>query len=305
MSASGDPTAWAELLAAFCADGDVKSAWRALELWEKLEPESAQPKLYRAALLYAQGDLHQAIKAVDEFLSEDPESTKALMLKHMIQLRLGDAEAHATFSKALATCRSQEELWLELGELQSYIGDVDGAARSYRKAVAVNPGNVAGWEGLGMAYARAGRYDAAEAAFKKAQEIAEDPRGVYKAALWELIRGNTQEALKVFEFNRERRDKSPSYWLNYGLARLLAKDYDGAKSCFEKVLELNPHFAYAHYNLACLYARLADFERATRHLLASFGFDRFKVAARTDGDIAPLLAHPQFGEVIRRSLSDR
>ena len=46
--------------------------------------------------------------------------------------------------------------------------------------------------------------------------------------------------------------KVPELWYDYGLTLARMKRMEEARPIFRKVLRLNPKFAWAHYDLACL-----------------------------------------------------
>jgi tetratricopeptide (TPR) repeat protein len=61
-------------------------------------------------------------------------------------------------------------------------------------------------------------------------------------------------------------------WMNYGLARMVKRDYDEAERCFRRGLQLAPAYGYLHVNLAVLRAERGDAAEAEKHFRAGLVF---------------------------------
>jgi len=300
---SGTDT-WIDIIAALSSEGDYDAIRRMLDLWRAENPAEPIILLYDAALAYTQKDYAAALDTVDKFLAAAPQSIQGLMLKYTILLRMGDVSAKGLLARA-ASLAKQSELWRELGELLLRISDLDGAIGAFRKAIAAHADCIECWSGIGLAYLRKNQYDNAENAFNHACHIAGDTQKVFRAGTYELLKGNLEAAKETFEFFAEYGAKKPIYWLNYGLVLFLMKDYESARTCWHKALQLNPNFAHAYYNLACLSAQKGDYEASFDNLKTAVELSQvFKRTATSDSDLASLTRHPEWEGRVKGILGD-
>jgi tetratricopeptide (TPR) repeat protein len=68
-----------------------------------------------------------------------------------------------------------------------------------------------------------------------------------------------------------------------------------AAALLEEAISIAPHAGDAAYNLACLHSRMGQLQRAKGELQIALGIDRvrFRLLARDDPDLEPLLADPE------------
>jgi uncharacterized Ntn-hydrolase superfamily protein len=72
-------------------------------------------------------------------------------------------------------------------------------------------------------------------------------------------------------------------------------DMEGAVALFTRIVAITPDDAYAHYNLACGYARLGRTKDALRELAEALGLDpRLRTAALGDTDLTSLRETEEF-----------
>jgi tetratricopeptide (TPR) repeat protein len=70
-------------------------------------------------------------------------------------------------------------------------------------------------------------------------------------SLWAALLGLSLAGCSMSEDSPQEDEKEPHFEL--GKSRFSAMDYAGAAEAFKEALEVNPHSAAAHYQLACLY----------------------------------------------------
>jgi Flp pilus assembly protein TadD len=167
------------------------------------------------------------------------------------------------------------------------------AAGEFERIVSLNPpepkGSTARYD-LAIAYANVQRYD--DAARELRAAIALDPG--FLAAMANLIsvdlaRGDLHEARNVADrFVAAAPDSARALYAR-GIVALQAGDAATARADFGKLLNSNPAYAVAHYDLAIAEERLAHYDAAEREL-------------RTALSLAPTYARAQFalGAVLLR-----
>jgi peroxiredoxin len=90
-----------------------------------------------------------------------------------------------------------------------------------------------------------------------------------------------------------------------GIARLEARDYEGAIASFRGCIELRPDLPEAYYNMACAYSLEGEKARAIDWLAESIarGF-RDKDHIDKDPDLDPIRKEPRFCDLMARSFPE-
>ena len=98
-------------------------------------------------------------------------------------------------------------------------------------------------------------------------------------------------------------DLNPYYayaHFNLGIANKLAGYYDEAIAAFEKALELDPQDAWAYFGIASIYGRLGDTDKALDYLEKAIELEPdAKAVASNDADFASLRNDPRFIELVQ------
>ena len=169
----------------------------------------------------------------------------------------------ASFLPAGAPARSQESItWLQVGNAYENSKRPEDARGAYQRAIDLLPENVFAWNNLILLVSR---QDSAEKAF----------------ALLEKVPPSGQEHPMTL------------YLKGHLLARLEREDE--AVSAYEEAIRQNPLLKEAHFNLALIYEKRRDYERAAEHL----------EEARRLGDQTPeLLSHLGYIRLQERRYDD-
>jgi Flp pilus assembly protein TadD len=158
--------------------------------------------------------------------------------------------------------------WNGLGNLlQVHLGRYDEAEAAYRRAMELDPKNGRPWNGLGnLLQVHLGRYDEAEAAYRRAMEL--DPKYAWPwnglGNLLQVHLGRYDEAEAAYRRAMELDPKYASPWI--GLGTLLQDHlgrYDEAEAAFRRAMELDPADPFPVVNLARLLARQDQGEPAS------------------------------------------
>jgi tetratricopeptide (TPR) repeat protein len=151
--------------------------------------------------------------------------------------------------------------------------DLDGAARSFERAVEIRPQDFWPWFGKGVCAHRRLRHDEAVTAFSVCVALAPDSAACYhNRAVAVAARGETAAALRDCDSALRLDPRLAPAALNRGALRLKQRDLVGAGADFRLALGLGANPAAVHYNQALLHeARqepaeaLACLERALKH----------------------------------------
>ena len=101
--------------------------------------------------------------------------------------RHGDpAQAMAAYGRALTRWPQSLGGWIGLGNTRYALGDKQGAAEAFARAVAAHPESAAAHNNLAQALADLGRFDEAEAAARRALEIGGPLTSTYQETLTEI-----------------------------------------------------------------------------------------------------------------------
>ena len=182
--------------------GELNRAWK----WV-MEAQQAQTNLEAevcgvASLLALDIDqLEHAHRLSERALQRLSSQTEALVVRGSIALGRGDADMAAVSAQAVLREHGED------GRTRSLLGfatllsqDLPGALANFEQAVAMMPGHIGTWHGLGWTQLLLGDHDAAVGAFSAALEIDRnfaENHGAVAVAL--AMQGRTQEATAEVE----------------------------------------------------------------------------------------------------------
>lgn len=122
----------------------------------------------------------------------------------------------------------------------------------------------------------------------------------YKSGMQYAARRDYANALKEFHAAEKVAPRFEGLQMNIGVAYLQLKDYVQASQYLSRAIEQNAKDANAHYNMACLKARLGQVEDAVASLAAakSNGM-KMTAALRRDSDLASLRGRTDFENLFK------
>ena len=175
------------------------------------------------------------------------------------------AGANASFKRALALEPGNVTALMRAADLALFLGRLDEALALYRRSVELDPLSAEAQFFLGVPALYAGRLDEAAAAFRKALELnpAYPSARVFLGRLY-LAQSHPQEALA--EMDRE----PESYWRLYRASARVSRA--GPKKEADAALaELTvKHDALSPFQIACVYAFRGEADRAFEWLERSY-----------------------------------
>ncbi len=156
-------------------------------------------------------------------------------------LKIGDVEQAGELALRLTReLPGRAAVHLLMGSVHSAAGRHERAARSFEKAVEIDPDNVEAQNNLGVAYRQLGEFAKALAAVEQALAITKKRSDVY-----------------------------------YNLANIHKSlgNFDDARASYEKAIELDPNFVLAYNNLGTLLHQNGDSQAALKVLRAGLQID--------------------------------
>lgn len=146
-------------------------------------------------------------------------------------------------------------------------GDTNAAYWWAREGLDLDPIATGVMNTLGVVYSRAGRPDAAEAAWRRALELAPRSTSVLANLVQHLRQqGRHAERAPLEARLAELQPVPPLHWYRLGRAAFDRGDYDSARGLFLRELGLQPEQAEVHFWLAATHARLGRAEHAVQDL---------------------------------------
>jgi tetratricopeptide (TPR) repeat protein len=166
-------------------------------------------------------------------------------------------EAIQFIQSGMSETAATSPLQLRLGAVEMIKGDYAAARDAFNAALAENPELDAAYVGLAQTYARQGndieaiRILQAARSKRPGRYLLEYYFGLLASRL-----GRENEAIVALERAEQLEPKSPDPSFELGKLYGSKEDWPRARKAFEHVVELNPKFAPAHYQLSHVYAHL-------------------------------------------------
>ena len=210
--------------------GKLKEAEHLLQSVIRADPKHVAALNLLGVVFGRLGRNAEAVASYDRALALAPQSIESWYGRGMTLLAIGRLqEAIANFDRVIAAKPDFTQVHLLRAKLLSDIGRREAALEAIEKLLAIAPGLAEAWLGRGNILFEAGRYEEALSAAEKA--VASKP--------------NLAEA-----------------WHGLGNALNVLKRHDEALSAYEKALAVNPDFAGAWYGRGNVFNELKRYQDA-------------------------------------------
>lgn len=232
----------------------------------------------------------KAKEYADKAIAYDNKNAEAYMLMARIWAASNNADSViAYYLKASESQPENLDALYALSNVYAVGKDYDKALTTIDKAIALKPDSALGFNNQGVIYTSKGEYDKAIASFKKALE----KQSVYPEVHYNL--GNTyvkkgdcasampefkksleqnpnfaQSYFEIASCEAQRGNNAEAYNQN-GLGFTVQNNLQGAAAAFLKAIETDPNFAVAHNNLAHMYLRANQRDKAIEEFKKAAG----------------------------------
>jgi tetratricopeptide (TPR) repeat protein len=246
------------LALALLYDGQFADASKLLSTLHHERPSNADTLMFLGSAFEMQEKMPEALEAYRSAAIADPANPdRTLDYTRLLMDMDRYDEAIQFIQSGAAETASSSPIKLRLGAVEMIKGDYGAARDAFNAALAENPELDAGYVGLAQTYARQGNDSEALRILEAAR--ARRPGRYLLEYYFGLLAGRSgreNEAVVALERASQLEPGSPDPSFELGKLRASKQDWPGARKAFEHVVELNPHFAPAHYQLSQIYAHL-------------------------------------------------
>jgi tetratricopeptide (TPR) repeat protein len=131
------------------------------------------------------------------------------------------------------------------------------------------------------------------------EDPARDADILFQAGLRRQQAGDFGDAEALYRKSIEFDPKNLNALNNVGVLYMHQKRDGEAIEIFYKLLDAKSDWADPYYNLACIFSRQGDFPKSLRHLKIALWLNKdLREWARTDPDLEPLRARPEYSKIV-------
>lgn len=210
--------------------------------------EASNPSSPQATTQQQQENLADKARGYEAVLEREPENESALQGLIEVRIQQGDIESALTPLEKLADLNPDQQAYrILLAQAKQQVGDLEGAADSYRSILDNQPGDTRALQGLVDLFLQQGRPEAAIGELKDTLELAEssdqdiDRTGI--KLLLAQVYGRTEQFDGALSLYKEVADSNPGDFrpiLGQALVQQRQGNEEAAKPLYEKAFKLAP-----------------------------------------------------------------
>ncbi len=229
-----------------------------------LDPKSAWMHSVLASAYTEAGRQEEALKELEEAVRLDPCDAEALfLLASQYDIMGRTQEAEEAYRRLTQLNPSMALAWQYLAVAASERKDHATAVEYFQAALRADPNDPSLYYGLGHNLYLLGRYEEAEAAYRRFTELAPDDADGFSAwadALGQL--GRREEAIAAYKKALALNPKEYLTWMSLGLAHEFLQQWTEAEKAYYEATQLKPTEALAHASRARMLQALNRLEEA-------------------------------------------
>ena len=246
------------LALALLYDGEASEASTILAALHSDRPSNADTLMFLGSSFEMQQKMPEALEAYRAAVVADPANPDRTLdyTRVLMDMDRYD-EAIQAVQSGLGETSSTAPLQLRLGAVEMLKANYAAAREAFQSALAIDPGLDAAYVGLAQTYARQAKDDEAIHILESAR--AKFPNHYSLEYYFGLLAGRSgreQEAITALNNAAALQPRSPDPLFELGKLYIAGKDWPRARQALENVVELNPQFQPAHYQLSHVYAHL-------------------------------------------------
>ena len=237
------------------AKGEVKLALEGLNRLNKTYPNVPIAK-YQLARAYLQNNNPvQALVALNQALTLNPDYAEATLLLGEANLRVADAQSVvASMQSLLKKQPSLTQAQALLAAAYQSLGQLDDAAAIFREQIRVYPQSARSYLGLGLILREQGKMAEARTAFEKAEELEpENLDTVQQLVELDIASKDFNSASQRVARQLEKAPRSADAHFLEGKIYAAQGEWDQAEAALLKTLELDPNYSSAYDLLISTY----------------------------------------------------
>ncbi len=255
------------------------------------------------------GKLEESSACYRKTIDQDPYNVNAWYNNGLVLSKLKKYdEALESYDMAIAIADDFSSAWYNRANVLAITGKVEDAAESYRKTLEFEPDDINALYNLGIAYEELEKYAEAIAHYRRCTELKPDFTDAWFAlSCCHEAMQEYEEALKAIDtalrhmpdstdflqlkaeifYNQERLDlsietyrdivsidsASPQIWVDFALVLRESGLFNESITALERSIELQPHSAEAHFEIAATYFALGDKKSTIDALQQAFTID--------------------------------
>lgn len=258
---------------AWLAKGENKRAAESLARLDRVYPNSPLIKFRLAQAHLQNGNSVQAVAALDQALSANPNYGDAALLR--AEIRLKAREPQPVIFDMIQLLKQQPDMIQAralLADAYRQLGRLDDAAAVLQEQIKLVPQSWQAYDMLGVILRQQNKLDDARKVFEKSAELNPDNQGSLNQLIeLDIASANFQSAMKRVQQELELKPESAGAHLLEGKVHAAQGQIDQAEAAILKALELDPNSPVASEFLVSLYVsanRLPDALRQLEALLA-------------------------------------
>lgn len=243
-------------------------------------PQNHNLVFQAGTVMLKMGKFDEAISYFKRFIDIVPfreyEGLFMIGLAHKLQGNIDQASAY--FKQVMTLQPEYAPAYYEMAMLYIGLKSFDNAAYYLEQSLRYDPENIGAYFQLGVIYARQQKWDRAIEHFKAV--IARNPslEDAYLNLAQAYIQSDRPNmALMTIQLAFQSIDPTPALWLNRGVACGMKNLDDEEIESYRQALDLEPDYLPAHYNLALIYKKLGQYDKAFKHfeiMLKSYPNDK-------------------------------
>jgi protein O-GlcNAc transferase len=220
-------------------------------------PTHADTLMFLGSAFEMQQKMPEALEAYRAALAADPANPDRTLDYTRLLMDMDRYDEAIQVVQTGAGDNSSTALQLRLGAIEMIKGDFPAANDAFHGVLAIDPTLDAAYVGLAQTDARQGNDTDAIHILESARAKLPDhyPLEYYFGLLASRL-GREQEAVAAFENAARLQPSSPDPFFELGKLYSSQQNWPQARQSLERVVELNPKFIPAHYQLSHVYAHL-------------------------------------------------
>ncbi len=233
-------------------------ASRLLSTLHNERPSNADALMFLGSAFEMQEKMPEALEAYRSAAVADPSNPDRTLdyTRLLMDMDRYDEAIQFIQSGRMETA-SSSPVKLRLGAVEMMKGEYDAARDAFNAVLSDDPELDAGYIGLAQTYARQGNDAEAIRILDAARSKSPDRYLLeYYSGLLASRLGREDEAIVALERAAQLEPTSPDPSFELGKIYASKQDWPDARKAFQHVVELNPQFEAAHYQLSQVYAHL-------------------------------------------------